>query len=85
MIWSEQIEINKLTANQVCVISLVESMLILILLRIIFSTVAESPASCRISNSSEKLCPKWITPQTWPFFPASRASETLAYGTCSQG
>jgi hypothetical protein len=56
-------------------------MLTVIRLRIMFSNVAESPASCRISNSPVKLCPKWITPQTWPFLPASRASDTLSYGT----
>ncbi len=56
-------------------------MLTLIRLRIMFSNVAESPASCRISNSSVKLCPKWITPQTWPFLPASKASDTFSYGT----
>lgn len=56
-------------------------MLMLIRLRIMFSTVTASPSACRISNSSVKLCPKWITPQTLPFLPASNAVDTLSYGT----
>lgn len=56
-------------------------MLTLMRLRIIFSTVAESPSVCRSSNSSVKLCPKWTTPHTRPFFPASIASEIFSKGT----
>lgn len=61
-----------------------ESMLMLIRLRIIFSKFAESPSDWRISNSSVKLRPKCITPQTRPFLPASMASDTFSYGTCNR-
>ncbi len=58
--------------------SLEESMLMLIRLRMMFSKLAASPSVWRTSNSSVKFRPKWITPQTWPFLPASKAFDTLS-------